>query len=319
VQLTPQPSFQFWIRRSSDVDAPYSLRFKVRGGKGLLRVAHPDVLLDPPAAEQGQQDRLTAAVIRASRFLLVADGGKMRKGFFLAALGDGLLERLPLGLWVELSPRVAGDMRLLVPLGRLPEGPAAEQDSLEPDDGLVTNPGSGSSDFYRVREVLRGYQPEVRGPQPEEDAPVLRERTWGEEGLGRLREEHTDPSIGSDPIFVGGGTEEEARALVGATLLASASMFDPPPAASLAEVDTVIATPAPMPEPPPEPVAPTPASPTRIELEEIQLGPTRTALVRHLRRTAKRDHDQLEQLKARVAELERQLAQVRGKTRSGDG
>ncbi|MFH1468917.1 MAG: hypothetical protein ABIO70_31315 [Pseudomonadota bacterium] len=316
MQLSAQPSFQFWIRRSSEMDTPYALRFKVRGGRGLLRVAHPDVLLDPPASEEGQQDDLTAAVIRASRFLLVADGGKMRKGFFLAALGDGLLERLPLGIWVELSPRVAGDMRLLVPLGRLPEPARSGHEGLEGDDDLITHPGSGSSDFYRVRDVLRGFQPEPPPEPPDEDAPVLRELTWGDDGSGVHMEEHTDPSIGSDPIFVGGGTEEEARALVGATLLASASMFDPPPAATFTEVGAAGA-PAPAPPAPrEEPVQPEPA---RIELEEIQFGPTRTALVRHLRRTSQRDHQQLEQLKSRVAELERLLAEVRAKAPERDG
>ncbi len=344
MRLSHQPSFQFWIRRVSDASDPFSLRFRVRHGKGLLRVAHPDVLLDPPASEEGQQDVLSAEVVRASRFLLVADAGRTRKGFFLAALGDAFLDRLPLDAWVELTPRVAGDMRLLVPRTRMPgmgNSDLPDSDS-EPDD-LITNPRDRPlSQIGRVRDILSGYDQATAGPdagehQPDPKAPVVKERSWGdgEVSLFDFTDDHTDPSIGDDPIFIGGGSEEEARALVGHTLLASASMFDAPPAPRLPEdlpPDGLAPSfEAPDPSPEPDPDSPPEDLPTRsdevpvslseqqlatrprIALSQLPIGPQRTALLRHMRRSAKRDHDQLERLKSKVAALEAELAATRRK------
>lgn len=363
MRLSQQPSFQFWIRRSGDASDPFALKFRVSHGKGLLRVAHPDVLLDPPAAEEGQQESLSAEVVRASRFLLVSDGGRSRKGFFLAALGDAFLDRLPLDIWVELSPRVAGDMRLLVPRTRLPGMVSSDvppSDS-EPED-LVTNPRDRPvSQLGRVRDVLSGFTIRPSAPTgaatKEQEAPVVKERSWGdgEVSLFDFSDEHTDPSIGDDPIFIGGGSEEEARALVGHALLASASMFDAPPASqkvgetaetpaeeaspavseAIADHDPTSAPESPVgssvqdapdvsfasgvdvPTQPDEPPVAVEeqhlASRPRIALSQLPIGPQRTALLRHMRRSAVRDHDQLELLKARVAELEAQLAEARSK------
>lgn len=325
MDLSLQPSFQFWIKRTDDVSAPFCLRFEVRNGKGLLRVAHPDVLLDPPASDKGLQEGLRADVVRASRFLLVGRGGRDRKGFFLAGLGANFLDRLPLGIWVELTPRVAGDMRLLVPPQRLPEGIASDPDMVDPDeDNLLTNPGDAAgSQRERIRDVLASY--ETRQPsEPTGQAPVVRERSWddGDVSLFDFHNEHTDPSIDGDTIFIG-GTEDEARALVGGALLASASMFDAPPAPSLEEHDET------------EPSDPQSAMATltdeedlepgisgesmpRIALTQLPIGAPRTALVRHLRRSAQRDHQRLERLETRVAELEALLHDARRKLSERD-
>ncbi len=341
MDLSLQPSFQFWIKRTEDASAPYALRFEVRNGKGLLRVAHPDVLLDPPAAKSGLQDGLDAEVVRASRFLLIAEGGKVRKGFFLAALGQDFLDRLPLDIWIELSPRVAGDMRLLTPPARLPEGVISDPAVAHPDeDALMTNPGDADPRSHRdrIRDVITSFD-RVEASADDTDAPVVKERSWddGDVSLFDFDNEHTDPSIGGDTIFIG-GTEDEARALVGDALLAAASMFDAPP---LPELDD-----------------PTDAGPTddeaeatlvgydgeddgdglidedrsamatlieeeevepglsgdpmpRIALTQLPIGAPRTALVRHLRRSAQRDQQRLERLEARVAELEEQLRAAR--------
>lgn len=322
MDLSLQTSFQFWIRRTDDGSSTFSLRFEVRNGKGLLRVAHPDVLLDPPASNSGLQEGLDADVVRASRFLLVADAGRVRKGFFLAALGAEFLERLPQGLWVELSPRVAGDMRLLAPPLRLPNGLRSDPDMHDPDeDALVTNPGfEGGAQRGRIRDVLSSYDPDPTS-QREAEAPVVKERTWddGEVSLFDFNNEHTDPSIDGDTIFIG-GTEDEARALVGGALLASASMFDAPPLPNLDGPDHQAA-----PEETPQPAISTLVDEEvepgmsghpmpRIALTQLPIGAPRTALVRHLRRSAQRDQQRLERLEARVAELESLLVTAREKS-----
>ncbi len=329
VDLSLQPSFQFWIKRTEDSSAPFCLRFEVRDGKGLLRVAHPDVLLDPPASGKGLQESLTADVVRASRFLLIGRGGRDRKGYFLAALGAEFLDRLPLGIWVELTPRVAGDMRLLVPPPRLPEGVMSDPDIADPDeDALVTNPGAAiGSQRERIRDVLTSYD----APERDRDAtkaPVVKERSWdeGDVSLFEFNNEHTNPSIGGDTIFIG-GTEDEARALVGADLLASASMFDAPPLPDLDLGET-------DPEDDERPDDDTDAMATlvdeevepglngdpmpRIALTQLPIGAPRTALVRHLRRSAQRDHQRLERLEARVAELETMLERARDQLARSD-
>src|SRR5688572_17914471 len=65
--------FRVWLRRRDSDDAPFALKFEVRGGKGVLRVARPGVLIDPPARPSGQEERLTSAQVRQSRFLHVVD------------------------------------------------------------------------------------------------------------------------------------------------------------------------------------------------------------------------------------------------------
>jgi hypothetical protein len=334
LDLSLQPSFQFWIKRTEDATAPFALRFEVRDGKGLLRVAHPDVLLDPPASRTGLQEGLDAEVVRASRFLLIAEAGKVRKGFFLAALGEDILDRLPLGLWVELLPRVAGDMRLLTPPARLPEGVESDPEaSVGDEDELVTNPGEEPrSQRDRIREVIHSYD-RVEAGTDATDAPVVRERSWdeGDISLFDFDNEHTDPSIGGDTIFIG-GTEDEARALVGDALLAAASMFDAPPLPEFdddedeAEEGTLLgdegeaderaladddrSAMATLVDEEQEPGLSGDPMP-RIALTQLPIGAPRTALVRHLRRSAQRDQQRLERLEARVAELEEQLRAAR--------
>jgi hypothetical protein len=333
VDTKGEPNFRFWIKRSEDASAPYSLRFEVENGKGLLRVAHPDVLLDPPASINGWQEGLSSEVVRASRFLLVSAGGRNRKGYFLAALGDPFLDRLPLGEWVELGARVAGDMRLLVPLP-----PGGADSSVEPES-VDTNPDQEpGSQRERVRQVLSTYDT----PQPREDAPVVRERSWGDDtALFDFSDEHTDPSIGGDTIFLG-GTEDEARALFGDALLSSASMFDAPPAAGLevaeddgdeeealeAVVEGVTEDPeevtgdcsamATLVDEPEEPGLSGDPMP-RIALSQLPIGAPRTALVRHMRRSAQRDQQRLERLEARVSELEVLLEAARRQLNERDG
>ena len=89
-----------------------AIRFEVTEGKGILRVARPGVLIDPPARPTGLEERLTSAQLRASRFLHVWEGG--RQGHSLAQLEESGLERLPVDLWVALAPSADSTLHYLL-------------------------------------------------------------------------------------------------------------------------------------------------------------------------------------------------------------
>ena len=113
--MTDAPRFRFWLRRSPGEDPTFSVRFEVRQGKGLLRVARPGVLVDPPARQSGYEERLTAAQVRASRFLHVWDAGRRRQGFVLSRLSDEILSDLARERWVEMGLESDGGFCWLLP------------------------------------------------------------------------------------------------------------------------------------------------------------------------------------------------------------
>jgi hypothetical protein len=126
--MTEAPRFRFWVRRSPGEDPTFSVRFEVRKGKGLLRVARPGVLVDPPARQSGYEERLSAAQVRASRFLHVWDAGRKRQGYVLSRLSDDLLLGLPQERWVELSIESDGGFCWLIPRGEGESEAAVEFD-----------------------------------------------------------------------------------------------------------------------------------------------------------------------------------------------
>lgn len=138
----PLPRFQFWVRRSHGEGAVFSIRFEVEEGKGLLRVARPGVLVDPPARESGFEERLTPAQVRASRFLHVWDGGRKRQGYVLSRLTDAVLNELTRGVWEQMKVISDGGFCWLVP--GIPDEPRQATadpetlpgDALEPVDLL---------------------------------------------------------------------------------------------------------------------------------------------------------------------------------------
>ncbi len=99
---TTSPRFRVWIRRETESEGPFSIRFEVEEGKGLLRVSRPGVLIDPPARPTGAESRLTGQQLRASRFLHVWDSGRSRQGYSLTRVDEASLERAPGDRWVEL-------------------------------------------------------------------------------------------------------------------------------------------------------------------------------------------------------------------------
>jgi hypothetical protein len=102
---TTSSRFRVWIRRETDSEGPFSIRFEVEEGKGLLRVSRPGVLIDPPARPSGAESRLTSQQLRASRFLHVWDSGRSRQGYSLTRVDEDSLERAPGDRWVELLVR----------------------------------------------------------------------------------------------------------------------------------------------------------------------------------------------------------------------
>ncbi|MED5372899.1 MAG: hypothetical protein VX899_17905 [Myxococcota bacterium] len=142
--------FRFWVRRGSGDDPTFSVRFDVRNGKGLLRVARPGVLVDPPARQSGFEERLTPAQVRASRFLHIWDSGRKRQGYVLSRLSDELLLPLAPERWVELGIESDGGFSWLVPRTDEPEPydsvePSEPQNDDPTESGEPTNPDGGAA------------------------------------------------------------------------------------------------------------------------------------------------------------------------------
>ena len=107
--------FRFWIRCGCGDDPTFSIRFDVGHGKGLLRVARPGVLVDPPARQSGTEEGLTPAQVRASLFLHIWDSGGKGQGYVLSRLSDEILLTLPVERWVDLGSEFDGGFFWLVP------------------------------------------------------------------------------------------------------------------------------------------------------------------------------------------------------------
>ena len=105
-------SFRIWVRKSARA-APYSVRFEVFDGKGILRVARPGILIDPPARVSGFEEQLSSEQLKASRFLHVWGAGRKRQSHILSRLDDARLDRLAPDNWYELTVVTDGGYRYL--------------------------------------------------------------------------------------------------------------------------------------------------------------------------------------------------------------
>ena len=159
-----EPSFQFWIRRLDVGDWPYALRFEVNEGKGVLRVARPGVVIDPPARARGFEDSLAGEQLRASRFLHVWDGGRKRQGYVLSKLDDEQLEHLDTDVWHELAVSRDGGFRYL----RL-----AHNDSVIGLSGLEESGSGGGAG--RPAPPLSGHGPAGSGFSPPAGVPTAQQ------------------------------------------------------------------------------------------------------------------------------------------------
>jgi hypothetical protein len=106
-------SFRIWIRRSARAEAPFSVRFEVFDGKGILRVARPGILIDPPARVSGFDETLTIEQLKGSRFLHVWGAGRKRQSHILSRLDEARLDRLAADEWHELTVLTDGGYRYL--------------------------------------------------------------------------------------------------------------------------------------------------------------------------------------------------------------
>ncbi len=182
----PAPRFRLWVRRQAVAEGPFSVRFEVFDGKGILRVARPGVLIDPPARPIGFEERLTPGQLRSSRFLLVWDGGRARQGYLLGRIDEGAIDRLELDRWVELETFVEGGFRYLVlgaafALPAVPRHDAVRRPSLSelrqaldsmtvPDEELVDDPDSALDELTggpgAGRGRLKPLPPVLDPPSP---------------------------------------------------------------------------------------------------------------------------------------------------------
>jgi len=106
-------SFRIWVRKSARAQAPFSVRFEVFDGKGILRVARPGILIDPPARVSGFEEQLSSEQLKASRFLHVWGAGRKRQSHILSRVDDARLDRLAPDNWYELTVVTDGGYRYL--------------------------------------------------------------------------------------------------------------------------------------------------------------------------------------------------------------
>ena len=160
--MSDAPRFRFWVRRSPGEDPTFSVRFEVRQGKGLLRVARPGVLVDPPARQSGYEERLTAAQVRASRFLHVWDAGRKRQGYVLSRLSDDVLADLAEERWAEMGIESDGGFCWLLP-----------REEVEPTDhDTDIDPAEEPTRALEDLMLEEGIIEEISDPDSEADATM---------------------------------------------------------------------------------------------------------------------------------------------------
>lgn len=209
-------SFRVWVRRQLDAATPYSLRFEVSDGKGILRVTRPGVLIDPPARPMGEEQGLIGPQVRASRFLHAREGGRARAVWGFVRLEDHALEHLPVDLWVELDPEVDGpNQQMVVRLGL----PSVEEHP----------PGDETTSPQRMLEELRDELSNPRAPAPVEVAeeptpaavptpvpPAAEEEGlagWGTDIEVREAPARPEPAAPTEVIVAGDEPEDEDEEL----------------------------------------------------------------------------------------------------------
>src|SRR4029453_10380430 len=106
-------SFRIWVRKRATAVAPFSVRFEVFDGKGILRVARPGILIDPPARVSGFEEQLSSEQLKASRFLHVWGAGRKRQSPILSRPAAARLDRLAPDNWYELTVVTDGGYRYL--------------------------------------------------------------------------------------------------------------------------------------------------------------------------------------------------------------
>ncbi|MBM4368938.1 MAG: hypothetical protein FJ102_22170, partial [Deltaproteobacteria bacterium] len=237
------PKFRLWLRRLGVSESPFTLRFEVHDGKGILRVARPGVLIDPPARQMGIEERLSMQQLRTTRFILVWDGGRARQGHQLSRLDEGTLERVETDRWHELEVVSDGGFRFLMLPMLPPAAPApapkaksrrpslnelrqaldsltfrAEEDE-DPDSALdsITGPvpaprkptlgeARTNGEVTEIPPVVPVDPPDVQTAPPRVRAPDTHEVAFTKGGARRPRPPRIADEPGNDDAFVNSKT-----------------------------------------------------------------------------------------------------------------
>lgn len=300
------PAFRIWLRRTSSPDRTFALRFEAFEGKGVLRVARPGVLVDPPARVSGYEADINGASVRASRFLHVSGALRRRETWFMSRLSDEQLEGLAPDTWAELSPTVdRGAHHLLLV-------PSTEEELVftplpEPvyiDDADEFQPHSAVEMIPPLPDQIEPVYAEELVPLEAEEAPDTDEDLISEEDSsthGGAPADDEDEGVTSEGILAPG--------------LAQIALAGPPSEATVVRAAPSVSAPTVA---APSVAAPSVAAPSvaaAVEPERKAAPPVDTrgpispnGLVRHLRRQLVDAHAEIAALNARIAMLERKIA-----------
>jgi len=189
----PAPKCRLWLRRLGVGESPFTVRFEVDNGKGILRVTRPGVLIDPPARQTGMEERLSTQQLRTARFILVWDGGRARQGHHLSRLDESTLERVEADRWHELEVVSDDGLRYLMlavlPAAAPAPAPAPRAEPRRPSladlrqelDSLTFR-ADEDKDADGALDSITGPVPAPRKPPPGSDDAFVNSKTLVDEG-----------------------------------------------------------------------------------------------------------------------------------------
>lgn len=282
----------------SSQEKTFALRFEAFEGKGVLRVARPGVLVDPPARVSGYESDITAQNVRASRFLHVSGSQRRRDTWFLSRLSDEQLDGLPRDTWAELSPVVdRGAHHLLLVEVELEDfGLLRLAEAEEYTDPEAFTPYAAVEMIPEMPDALQPAYVEELVPLEAEEAPDTDEELLGDEASDTISPSdyltEDDEELATEGLLTAGLAQIALPSLSAAGVPAEGALAPAPTAAPV-----IVTPPAPVVPPPPAEPAPAPAR-----------GPiSPNGLVRHLRRQLEGSRRDIAELKAQIALLERKL------------
>jgi len=216
------PRFRVAVRRLEPPEGPFAVRFEVREGKGVLRLARAGVLIDPPARSSAEEAGITLGQLRSSRFLHLWDGGRARLAHSLARIDAVALSSLPLQEWVELEGLVEGGAAYLVlpslvpveeeveVIADEPTSPQRMLDELRSQIEAAMAGEEGAGDEARTAPPRREPPPrkEPRAPRAEAPGETLAPLPRAP-AVSAPPEPRRGPTIGSVGGTAGGGANAE--------------------------------------------------------------------------------------------------------------
>lgn len=139
-----------WIRPGEK--ETFELKFSIDGGRGILRISRPGVLVDPPATEEGVVTGLTLADLFATRFLLLPRRGG-RQSYLFSDLRERFLGKLEPGVWSPLEAEIIDGQRSFLP----PSFPDEETSLITtiPLEAMRPSFEVGGNEEARLRQEVR--------------------------------------------------------------------------------------------------------------------------------------------------------------------